>query len=457
MRAGADGCKWRVRLACLSTVLLFVVAFIYGYPALSHAAIQGEDYVGNTMVTDRGLNITEAPAVDAKYGIVCDSQGNVLWSRGANERSAMASITKVMTAVVALENADLNTEYTVSSKAASVGESSAGLSEGEKIPLSELVKGLLVHSGNDASMAIAEGVGGSEDAFVSMMNEKAQQMGLSNTQFKNPHGLDQKGHYSSAADISVVVRYAMNNETFREIVANDTTTLNYGGQSREYMTTNALLACWKPCIGVKTGYTSDAGQCLASAATRNDVTLYAVVLGCSDEVQRFTDSYKLLTWGFAHYRQYQLASSNDVLVDVPLSGYLNRTVRAGVQEDMSALVLDYDGDISVDVKLVDVSDGVDEGDEVGSITWRQGEVVVATAPLVAKEHIGSPMPWTSVATAAVRLLGVLTGDSGVAQSNLYAQTISIERDSSSAGQQVSTKMDKKLRAYVAEYNASLYG
>ena len=435
-------------LACTLSCSLTVPSF---------AAIYGDDYVGTTKVNDRGLNITEAPAVDATCGILVDKDGNVLWSRNANDQVAMASITKTMTAIVALENGNLDDVYTVSAKAASVGESSAGLVTGQKVTLYDLLQGLLIHSGNDASMAIAEGIAGDEKKFVDLMNAKAQSMGLSNTHFENPHGLDADNHYSSAADISVIARYGMNNSTFRQIVGERTCTLNLNGEDRELITTNALLATWDDCIGVKTGYTSKAGQCLAAAANKNGEELYAIVLNSSDEVQRFIDAYKLLDWGFTHYRPYTLATASEVLVDVPMSGFINKTVKAGVANEVKGMVLDFNGDVSIDLRLSDIPDGVAEGDVVGTITWRQGETVVAYAPLVAKENRGGPAPWTSVFTAIVRCIGVLTKDQCVAQSVVYADTVSVERVSSTAGQGMDAALEKEIRSYVTEYNRISYG
>ena len=444
-------------IAARALVALAVMLFAFAFAcAPAHASILGDDYVGSTTVNDRGLNITQAPAIDAKYGILCDANGKVLWSRGASEHSAMASITKTMTAIVALENGNLNQMVTISKNAADVGESSVGLREGMKVDLKTLISGLLVHSGNDAAVAIAEGIGGSQDKFVEMMNAKAQQMGLKDTQFKNPHGLDAEGHYSSAADICVMVRYAMQNDLFRSVVAKKKFKLDYGNGPKTYMTTNALLATWDNCVGIKTGFTNDAGNCLASAAVKNGVELYAVVLGCNDEAQRFTDSYKLLDWGFAHYRPLKLASAQDNLVDVPLSGWLDRTVEAGVAKDVNACVFDYDGDISVDVKMVDVPDGVDEGETVGTISWRQSDNLVARTALVARKHVGSRMPWTSVITAAVRLLGVFTGDDCIADAVLHVQSLPVEVAGGGSGQVVSSKLDKAIHKYIAAYNASLY-
>jgi D-alanyl-D-alanine carboxypeptidase (penicillin-binding protein 5/6) len=448
------------RLLAISRLLLtFSLALLLAgiLPSLSFAAIYGNDHVGTTTVNDRGMNITEAPAIESSHGILVDKDGNVLWSRTADTHAAMASITKTMTAVVALEHGNLDDVITVSSKAASVGESSAGLVTGQQVTLYDLLCGLLIHSGNDASMAIAEGIAGSESAFVDMMNAKAKEMGLSNTHFQNPHGLDADNHYSSAEDISVIIRYGMQNETFRQIVGMKTCTLTLGGTSKELMTTNALLATWDSCIGVKTGYTNKAGECLAAAASKDGVELYAVVLDSTDEVQRFIDAYKLLDWGFTHYRTYTLATSDQVLVDAPLSGFLNKTVKAGVANDVTGMVLDFNGDVSIDIRLSDVPDGIGKGETVGTITWRQGENVIAYAPLVAMETKGGPAPWTSVFTSLIRCVGIVTGDQCVAKSTVYAQTIKVEKIQSTAGQGMDGPLEMRLREYVTLYNQVAYG
>lgn len=452
--------RLRGHLTSLTGILLTLVlacALCLVAPGTVHAAINGNDYVGQSTVNDRGMNITEAPAIESPYGILVDEDGNVLWARGQDEHRAMASITKTMTAIVALENGDLDEVFTVSPRAASVGESSAGLVAGQQVTLRDLVSGLLVHSGNDASMAIAEGIAGGEKEFVQMMNAKAQQMGLVNTQFQNPHGLDAENHYSSAADISVIVRYAMQDPTFREIVGMKSCTLNLSGEPKELLTTNALLATWDDCIGVKTGFTNKAGQCLAAAASKNGVELYAVVLDSTDEVQRFIDAYKLLDWGFTHYRPYTLASAEQVLVDAPMSGFLDKTVKAGVLEEVTGMVFDFNGDIAIDVRLTDKPDGVAKGDTVGTITWRQGENIVASVPLVALEDKMGPSPVTSVITSLVRCVGVITGDQCVAQSTVYAQAPEVERVQSTAGQGMNAELEMDIRDYVAAYNAAVYG
>lgn len=431
-----------------SCLLSAVVAFslvVACAPAAALADIRGTDYVGSTTVTDRRLTVTEAPTIDAAYGVLVDADGNVLWSREADHQSAMASITKIMTAVVALENAQLDDVFTVSAAAASVGESSAGLAQGDKATVYQLLCGLLIHSGNDAGVVLAEGVAGSVESFVQMMNDKAQELGLRNTHYTNPHGLDAAGHYSSAADIAVLSRYAMKDKTFRKIVNKKKITLDYGGHKSTFRSTNSLLNTWDPCIGVKTGYTGKAGYCLSSAAKKDGMELYAVVLGCADEGQRFTDCYRLLNWGFDHYRSFKLASADEVLAQVPVSGYLNRTVDAGVAEDVSAPALDYDGDISIDIALIDLPDGAEEGARVGTITWRQGEIAVASAPLVAKERVGRPWALSSVWTSVCRLVGWFTGDDCVADTVLNVEAIEVSRAGGEHGEVIDENMEETIR------------
>lgn len=433
------------RLWCCALSVLLAAALLVLGAAPALADIRGTDYVGSTTVTDRKLTVTEAPTIDAAYGILVDAEGNVLWSRSADTRSAMASITKIMTAVVTLENAGLDDVYTVSAAAAAVGESSAGLAQGDQATVYQLLCGLLIHSGNDAGVVLAEGVAGSVDAFVEMMNAKAQELGLSNTHYTNPHGLDDADHYSSAYDIAVLSRYAMQNPTFSKIVKKKKVTLDYGGHTSTFRSTNSLLNTWKYCNGVKTGYTNEAGYCLSSAAKKEGLQLYAVVLGCADEGQRFTDCYRLLNWGFSHYRSVQLASAQDVLAQVPVSAYLDRTVKAGVSEDVVARALDYDGDISIDIALVDLPDGADEGERVGTITWRQGELAVASAPLVAKERVGKPLAISSVWTAVCRLVGWFTGDDCVADTVLHVETIEVSRAGSEHGEVIDEEMEESIR------------
>ncbi len=423
-----------------------VFALCISIPTTAYAAISGSDYIGSTTVTERGLTITQAPSSACTNGILCSSDGTVLWSRNANQKHAMASVTKMMTALVVLESGtDINSTTKISANAASVGESTSELQKGYVVTIYDLLCGLLVHSGNDAGVALAEATYGSVDSFVEKMNEKAKELGLENTHFTNPHGLDDDNHYSSAYDLCVLQRYCMSNETFAEIVGKKKVTVSYSGKKKTFRSTNSLMNSWDACIGTKTGYTNNAGYCLASTAKQNGIQLYCIVLGCGDESERFTDSYKLLEWGFKHYRKTLLAKSGETLVDVPLSAYLDKTVAAGVEEDYYGTVLDYDGDVSAEINLKDVSGGITKGTEVGTLTFKQGDSVVGSVPLVCLETKLPPLAITTIWTSAVRLIGCVTGDDAIADPVVHINNIEIKRNDDLSGEEVQESVEKSIR------------
>jgi serine-type D-Ala-D-Ala carboxypeptidase (penicillin-binding protein 5/6) len=248
-----------------------------------------------------GFPVSPPPEVGAQTWILYDdTYGMVLGSRSPDERRALASTTKIMTALLAIEHGGLDELVTVSSRAASVGEASIGLVAGERVPLRALVAALLVRSGNDAAVAVAEAVAGSLEGFVALMNERAAELGLDNTSFANPHGLDAPGHYSSAADLLALTRVAMEHPEFaryvgsRKIAIRDAPT----GVRRVATSTNRLLESYEGAIGVKTGFTSRAALVMVAAAERDGRRLYAVVMGSGGRGGHFDDAAALLDYGF---------------------------------------------------------------------------------------------------------------------------------------------------------------
>lgn len=258
--------------------------------------------------------------LDAIEAIVMDENGNVLYSLEGDSPMCMASTTKMMTAVVALESGmSLDTVYVMSDYAASISGSVIGYWAGQHITLNDLLHGLLVHSGNDAAIAIAECVAGSEAAFVDMMNAKAVELGLTLTRYTNPHGLDEYGHYSTARDLANLARHAMQIPLFRSIVGMQMVTLMVNGEMKTFTNTNTLVGEYPGMVGIKTGYTYGAGNALVGCATRGGVTLFGVVLGCETTSQRFTNMEKILNWGFAHYPETVAVAASDRVstVDIP--------------------------------------------------------------------------------------------------------------------------------------------
>ncbi|WYU53679.1 D-alanyl-D-alanine carboxypeptidase family protein [Bacillus sp. FSL K6-0047] len=234
------------------------------------------------------------------------SSGRVLYSKNEHQPLKIASITKIMTAILAIESGKLDETVTVSKRAEGTEGSSLYLVAGEKLTLRDLVYGLMLRSGNDAAIAIAEHVGGSVEGFVFLMNEKAEEIGMSNTLFRNPHGLDtDEDHLSSAYDMALLTQYAMGNEEYREI----SSTKDYrskGDKVRVFHNKNRLLTeKYSYSTGGKTGYTKLAKRTLVSTASKDGLDLIAVTLNAPDD---WDDHMHMFNWGFEHYSLERLVS-----------------------------------------------------------------------------------------------------------------------------------------------------
>jgi serine-type D-Ala-D-Ala carboxypeptidase (penicillin-binding protein 5/6) len=246
------------------------------------------------------------PSTDARaFYVVNASTGEVLASKDAHARIPVASLTKLMTVIVALKHLAPGDVVTVSARAARVGESRIPLSAGQRITVHDLLEGALIQSANDAADALAAAAaGGNVSLFVQWMNERAAQLGLHDTHFVRPDGLDAPGHVSSAHDIAVLARVAMHSPIVRAIVRKRTDLIE-GGTFRVH-TWNDLLGVFPGMIGVKTGHTDDAGWCEAAAVQRQGFTVYAVVLGSPTRAERNADLERLLAWGVSRFRTMTL-------------------------------------------------------------------------------------------------------------------------------------------------------
>lgn len=248
--------------------------------------------------------ISSALSTKAAAAVVLDiATGEVLYEKNPNERMSIASTTKIMTALVVLENASLKKVHTVTADEAQIEGSALGIGAGNVISVENLLYGLLLVSGNDAAYALAGATSGSVDSFVALMNKKAEELRLENTHFSNPAGLSDDNHYSSAYDMALLTSYALQNKTFSKICAlSDYEIALISPNKKIYLHNhNRLLSDYKGCIGVKTGYTERAGRCLVSAAKRNGQTLIAVTLNDSDD---WKDHKKLLDYGFSLSEKY---------------------------------------------------------------------------------------------------------------------------------------------------------
>lgn len=263
---------------------------------------------------ERGPNVSAAAAV-----LMEASTGTVLYARNEHQPRPPASTTKIMTALLALERGHLGQRISISHRATRIGGSTITLHPGEVLTLEELLQGLLLESGNDAAVAIAEGLAGSVPAFVALMNQRARELGAWNTCFANPHGLPERGrlHYSTAFDLALIARRALEIPRFRELVRSRTAELSGDEQrwARHLRNTNRLLWYFLGADGVKTGTTRAAGQCLVASATRDGWRLIAVVLRSAN---RWRDAAALLDYGFQNFVPVLLGRWQDEVARVPV-------------------------------------------------------------------------------------------------------------------------------------------
>lgn len=409
-------CK-RIFCALFVTLLLLTNA--------AYAAIP-EDY---NVKTPENL---EAGHLYGESCIIMDADtGRILFEKNADARRYPASTTKIMTCIVALENGPVGELVTIpNGTEPASGSSKLGISPGEIMPFEDLLYGMMIASGNDASLAIAILTSGTENAFVQLMNQKVQDLGLTSTHFVNSHGLHTVNHYTTARDLAIITRYAMANETFRDIVSTvtyDMQPTNYHRSGRTLTTKYDLLIedkalYYEPCIGVKTGYTNAAGRCFVGAGEMDGHTLITVTLGTNPEddmyVQAFTDTIRLLKYGFLQYMNLTFSELYQMLDDAmtsfkvekaspddPNGGYLRMSVadipetytESFMKEDLedpayvSRLTKDFSGRISVDFNG-SLTAPISKGDVLGSVTFETASGELLTGSLVASRDVEMKEP-----------------------------------------------------------------
>jgi serine-type D-Ala-D-Ala carboxypeptidase (penicillin-binding protein 5/6) len=330
-----------------------------------------------------------APRISAGAAILMDWRtGEVLYEKNAHRRRDPASTTKVLTAIIALEQGKLDDQVKISRRAAYTPGSSMYIKQGDVYSLHDLLHGLLLRSGNDAATAIAEHIGGSVEAFAALMNQKAAQVGAKGSHFANPHGLTHPQHYSTAYDLAMITRYALQNEVFRSIVGTREAQLTFENLNRDVVlyNTNRLLSSLQGADGVKTGTTSAAGPCLIASATRDEQKLISVVLYAGN---RWGDSSTLLEWGFANYRLAFLGRTGQVLLDRPVRGGKPDRVPIAFGSDL-ALVLPRQGaeEPKLEVQVQErIKAPLAKGAALGEVTVSKDGVVKAKAQLVAAREI----------------------------------------------------------------------
>ncbi len=324
------------------------------------------------------------PEISAASAIVMNAaDGTAVYERRAHERLPMASITKIMTAVAALENADPDTEVAVPDEAVGIEGSSIYLKRGERFTLRELLYALMLESANDASVALAVAVAGSTDAFVRIMNEKAESLGMDGTHFANPNGLPDREHYTTASDFARLTAYALENRDFADIVS----TYRYDCGCRVFINHNKLLLGYDGCIGVKTGYTKSSGRCLVSAAERDGLRFIAVTLNDPDD---WRDHKKLLDLAFSEYSRLHMADPGELSFSVPIIGGEKGSVLCENKDPVDITVRrGSDVTYRICLKRFYYAD-VHRGDALGSVEYYADGVRAGTAELYAVQDSTAP-------------------------------------------------------------------
>jgi len=410
----------RMRTTFLRISLAFILAWgciiAPGIPA--SADVRPDDLVAGKPVGEGHPEVPDAPNIVADYAALCAKDGTILWERDAGTAVPMASCTKIMTALVALETVSPDTMMIVTYGAAWTEGSSAGLQIRDTLPLRDLLLCMMVPSGNDAAVAIAENVSGTEFAFVKLMNAKAEQLGMRDTRFSNASGIIDEGNYTTARDYLILTRAAMSNELFRNAVTMSEVGLEISGRWESFYSTNRLLWEMDGANGIKTGFTDAAGYCLVASARRNNFEFYAIVFHSSTEAQRFVDARVLLEWGFAHYRTVELINAAIPVAELACLDWLDRTVSVVAEGPVSVNVFDYNGPITQEVTLKEKKGPIKKGEVVGSIIWTQNKEVIAHVNLVALEDVPDPGFWDGVKIWWSRLWGGFSGKPANAKSTI---------------------------------------
>lgn len=280
--------------------------------------------------------------ISSPSAIVIDSiNGRVLYEKNGYEKRNIASLTKILTAIVTLENVKLDEVVTIKTRSSSIGGSTVGMSKGDEITVKALMYGMLMCSGNDCAYALAEYVGGDIETFAKLMTEKAKEIGAKDSNFKNPHGLDVEGHYSTAYDMALITRYALNNQVINEIVGTESTTIQFGKTVKTFSNTNRLLRTYSNADGVKTGFTNGANRCLIASATKDELRVIAVVLGSETTDIRFNDAKTLLEYALSNYSVKDISQNMNWYINIPIykgkeekyEEYITREMKAALTDE----------------------------------------------------------------------------------------------------------------------------
>ena len=336
--------------------------------------------------TDTSAETIKEPDVNSRACVVIDRKTNsILFGKNENSKKKMASTTKIMTATIIIEKCNLTDTIEISKKAAGTGGSRLGLKTGDKITVLDLLYGLMLRSGNDAAVALAEYAGGDINGFAELMNAKALDLGLTNTHFETPHGLDSNEHYTTAYELAVISNYALNNPTFAKIVGTKNYTITINGSPKDLSNTNELLGNMEGVYGVKTGFTNGANRCLVTACKRNDIDIICVVLGADTKKFRTIDSIKLINYVF----------NNFVVYDV--ENFINKNFENWKKENLNTFVINkgMTQDVFLNIENLNISKIPIRKDLVNSFEIKVECQKYFDAPIKANSNIGNIIIYNS--------------------------------------------------------------
>ena len=384
-------------------LLSLIVVLFLTLSSFSYANLEDNEEINfsQDIIQTSNNNIDEIPKTSSRVALIFDRNSKkILYEKNGLKQVPMASTTKIMTAIVVLENAKLNDVVTIDKKAAAIGGSRLGLKVNDKISVKDLLYGLMLRSGNDAAVALANHVGGSVEGFAKLMNKKAKELNLNNTNFVTPHGLDNSKHYTTAYELAIMADYALKNETFEKIVGTKFTNIKINESTISINNTNELLGNLEGVYGVKTGFTNGAGRCLVSSCKRGDLDIITVVLGSDTKKIRTKDSINLIDYANKKYevidikkiieekfKNWQLLNESRIYIDKGKKTKIKLKIENINYEKKAVLKEDIDKiDIEVNC-LQELKAPIYENEKVGNVKVKLNGEIIENLEIKVKEDI----------------------------------------------------------------------
>lgn len=390
-----------LKIIVITFIIIFLnIQYIYADDVDEEIVEVNQEFTENC-INEVAKNISGEPTINSRKAIVYDRKSKrKLYGKNEKVKCAMASTTKIMTATVVLENANLSDVVTISAKAGGTGGSRLGLKKGDKITLNDLLYGLMLRSGNDAAVAIAEHVGGSVQGFADMMNKKAQELGLTNTNFVTPHGLDNSKHYTTAFELAKLTDYALQNEKFAQIVGTKQTSITINGAPETIANTNELLGVLNGVVGVKTGFTNGAGRCLVTETKRNDKDIITIVLGADTKKDRTRDSIKLIEYTFSNFKNVNIKEKtleefekwnaiNSKRIVVIKGKEKNAKLELNkLENEIIPMKAEQENNIKITINTItQIEAPIEEGQKIGTLSINIDDEVIENVDIVCEEKI----------------------------------------------------------------------